>query len=122
VHVVCGEGGSVIHEATMLQESCLMIIKITGEAGCGKKVPYEPGSGESSGAGLGVGGIILIVLAVCVVVYLVAGALINWKVRGASSFTEIVPNWSLWSAIPSLVKDGALFVAHGFKKGDWISI
>ena len=89
-------------------------------------MPYDGsgavGSGSVSGGGIGAGSIILILLCVAIVVYLVAGAVFNWKVRGATFAKEMIPNNQFWFALPLLVKDGVLFITHGFKKGDYVFI
>lgn len=92
-------------------------------AGCGTEVdPGEPSESEKKGGGFGAGSVILIILIVCVVVYFAAGAVFQWKVRGASTPREFIINNEFWFALPLLVKDGVLFIAHGFKKGDYTSI
>lgn len=108
--------------------TCNSVLYMWSASGCGKEVPYEgsgaegSGSGSKKGGGIGAGGIILILLCVGVVVYLVGGAIFQWKVRGATTPKEMVPNREFWASIPSLVKDGVLFITHGFKKGDYVSI
>lgn len=122
VQVVCAEGGAVIRSTEASQDGCTMTVQVAGAAGCGTKTDYVPGSDESGGSGIGAGGIILIILAVCVVLYVAVGSVINWKLRGRSTFADVFPNWSLWSEIPGLVKDGVMFIGHGCKKGDWVSV
>jgi hypothetical protein len=124
VHVECQESvESYIHSSVISTTGggCLITITIRSPAGCGREVDYVPGSDES-GSGVGAGGIILILLCVGVVVYLVAGAGYNLKMRGATTLTEAIPQYEFWCAVPGLVKDGVLFIAHGFKRGDYASV
>ena len=61
-------------------------------------------------------------LAVLVVLYFGLGAVYQWKFKEAQTFPDFIIHREFWFAIPGLVKDGALFIAHGFKKGDYTSI
>lgn len=125
VHVVCREGvEEYVQEVVTSSDGCSVTMIIKGPAGCGKEVPFVPGSDDDDGGGggIGAGGIILILLIVAAAVYVVGGGVYNYKVREARSFTTIVPNWSFWSSLPLLVKDGVLFIGHGFKKGDYTSL
>lgn len=70
--------------------------------------PIKP----TSSNGLSTGSILLIILLVIVVVYLIGGILINWKFRHLHG-VEIIPNYSFWSELPGLTKDGIIF---SFKK------
>jgi hypothetical protein len=123
IHVVChSEGSPQVTSGTVSMDDCTGFFTIKAAAGCGKKVKYEPTSSEDVGGGIGAGGIILILLCVGVVVYLVAGGLFNWKMRGATTVVEAIPQYEFWRSVPGLVKDGVLFIAHGFKKGDYVSV
>jgi len=71
--------------------------------GCKDGMP-PGGIGSLSG-----GSILLIICFVFLAVYLIAGALFM-KYRKGAIGSEIIPNKSFWSEIPSLVKDGVMFV------------
>ncbi|KAL8609023.1 hypothetical protein ACOMHN_065249 [Nucella lapillus] len=59
-------------------------------------------------AGLSVGSILVIVFFSLLLVYLVAGVMFMKFARKAEG-REVVPNYSIWTAIPGLIKDGVLF-------------
>lgn len=58
--------------------------------------------------GLSFGSILCIIFVVVVVVYLVAGVLINKFARGATG-AELIPNQAFWADLPSLIKEGFQF-------------
>jgi len=104
--------------------SCDATLYMWAAAGCGKEVPYvdPPDDDSSADAGETVAIVILVILLVSVVVYFAAGAVYNWKVNGASEVSEFIIHKDFWTSLPFLVKDGVMFIAHGFKKGDYVSI
>ena len=57
-----------------------------------------------------------------VALYFAVGMVVNWKVRGATSVVEMIPNRTFWMALPGMVVDGCKFIAHGCKKGDYVSV
>lgn len=69
-------------------------------------------NGKPHKGGLSGGSIFLIVFFVAAVVYLVAGFIVNWKVRGASPGTDAIPNVELWRQVPGLVVDGIIFTKN----------
>lgn len=58
--------------------------------------------------GLSFGSILCIIFVVVLVVYLVAGVLINKFARGATG-AELIPNRAFWADLPSLIKEGFQF-------------
>lgn len=120
IHVVCGSGDPGITEMKWSADGCSLVLKIVASAGCGAEVEYEPGSDEASGTSAGT--VLLILVFVGAALYVCIGCVVNWKLRGATTAKEMFPNYEFWAALPSLVKDGALFVVHGFKKGDYVSV
>eukprot|EP00727_Mastigamoeba_balamuthi_P007628 m51a1_g3486 hypothetical protein (333) ;mRNA; f:785338-788313 len=107
------------YEASESSNQCAYTLKMKSPvAGCGKPAPCD-GCGSS---GMGAGGIILIILAVLVVVYLVGGCFYNYRFREIRTFPHMIPNLEFWVMIPGLVKDGACFAFHGFKKGDYVTV
>jgi hypothetical protein len=72
-------------------------------------------TGDNGGhhkGGLSGGSIFLIAFFVSAVVYLVAGFIVNWKVRGATPGVDAVPNIELWRQVPGLVVDGIVFTKN----------
>jgi len=80
--------------------------------------PYACNLNSGGGGGLSGGSILLIILLCVVVVYLVGGVLVNKFVRKQEGFVELIPNSSFWTGLPSLVKDGGLFVVHKIRGGN----
>ncbi|XP_011667137.2 uncharacterized protein LOC105439633 [Strongylocentrotus purpuratus] len=72
---------------------------------CLKDIPncYPVGGTEIT-----VGGIVCIIFALLVLVYLIGGILYQKFRRGATG-KELIPNYGFWSDFPALVKDGFMF-------------
>lgn len=110
-----------IYDATV---NCTAQLKIYSSSGCGVQDEYDktlnpdiwPGSGSSAAT------IVLIILIVAIVLFFGGGAIYQWKFKEAATFTEFIIFYDFWVDLPGLVKDGALFIAHGFKKGDYVSL
>jgi len=119
IHIVCGAGEPGVTEMTTSADGCTLTLKIVAPAGCGVEVPYVKPAG---GSGASAGTVILILILVGAVLYVGVGCVVNWKFRGATTPREIFPNTEFWLALPALVKDGVLFIAHGFKKGDYVTV
>lgn len=83
-------------------------IEFSHAAGCpiGNDVP-QPGTRK----GLSVGSILLIIIFVTFFVYLIAGIVINATIRQQTG-KDIIPNREFWADLPSLIKDGFLFIVH----------
>ncbi|VEN36422.1 unnamed protein product [Callosobruchus maculatus] len=64
--------------------------------------------------GLSGGSIFLILLLVFLTIYLVGGGLVLYFIRGARG-VEVIPNVEFWRNLPSLVKDGLIFLLAGCK-------
>jgi len=119
IHVLCRQDAAegVIKTVTDdPNDPCTITIVIYSKAGCGKEVSLPGSAGET------VAIVILVLLIVGVVAYFVAGMIYNWKVKGAQSVSEMIPHRGFWCALPGLVKDGCKFIAHGCKKGDYVSV
>ena len=54
--------------------------------------------------------------------YFGLGAVYQWKFNQAQTPVEFIIHREFWFAIPGLVKDGVMFIIHGFKKGDYTSV
>ena len=57
-----------------------------------------------------------------VALYFAVGMVVNWKVRGATTVQEMIPNRTFGISLPSMVVDGCKFIMHGCKKGDYVSV
>jgi len=105
---------------------CWYKITVSSKYACGKQVDsMSPASSDDSGAkGSGeiVSIVILVLLGVGVVAYFGLGVWYQKKYKDASTIREHIIHNEFWCSIPGLVKDGVLFIAHGFKKGDYVSL
>ena len=81
-------------------------MSLTGDSCCPNAGPAPGPTG--GGGGLSVGSILLIVALVVVVVYLVGGVIVQTGIRKAEG-RERIPNVSVWTAIPGLIRDGFRF-------------
>ncbi|XP_064613850.1 uncharacterized protein LOC135477612 isoform X2 [Liolophura sinensis] len=91
----------------------------TGKYACPKAAPPSttPKPGPEPGpGGLSVGSILCIVVFTTLIVYIVAGILIQKFVRKAAG-KEMIPQYSFWSATPGLIKDGVLFTVRRGRVG-----
>jgi len=77
--------------------------------------PSSPGnsSGDSSGrsSGLSLGSKLLITFFCILIVYIIGGILVNKYARHIEG-KEAFPNYSFWTDLPSLIKDGCKFTFH----------
>jgi len=103
---------------------CDVTLYMYSASACGKDVPYVDPSDDSSGmdGGETFAMIVLIILAVAIVVYFAAGAFYQWKVKEATEVSDFIIHKDFWCAIPSLVKDGFMFIIHGCKKPDYTPV
>ena len=79
-------------------------------------------TGSSGGSSDIVALVILLVLVCAVVLYFAGGAVYQKKVHDPQSAREYVIHNSFWCALPGMVVDGCKFIAHGCKKGDYVSV
>jgi len=102
---------------------CWFRITFASQYACGSEVSGDTSDSESGSGSKGdvVALVILIVLLVAVVLYFVVGGIYQKKVKGATG-KEIIIHNQFWCSLPSLVKDGVLFIFHGCKKGDYVSV
>jgi len=103
-------------------DPCNVELFMYSSAGCGEDVPYVEPEDSGMGGGEVFATVILIILAVAVVLYFGLGAIYMWKVKEASAPTEFVIHNEFWCALPFLIKDGVMFIVHGCKKGDYVSV
>ncbi|GFS27914.1 cation-dependent mannose-6-phosphate receptor-like isoform X2 [Elysia marginata] len=91
-------------------------MSLTGDTCC-----PQSGGGQGGSGGLSVGSVLLIVFFVVLVVYLVGGMVVQTVVRKAEG-RERIPNLSLWTAVPGLIKDGIRFTCSCGKSKGYDSI
>jgi len=104
VNFICKEG--TIGGPTQLSTptGCLSVMDFETMYGCPKKASSGLGAG-----GLSIGSILLIILLCLSVVYLGAGLWYNIQYKHERFGVDALPHKEFWSAIPGLVKDGAVF-------------
>ncbi|KAK6165703.1 hypothetical protein SNE40_022581 [Patella caerulea] len=106
VELVCDESqeGTLTATGESGPASGKYLMSLTSKYACAKKP--EPGSSSTT---LTVGSIVLIVFLVLVIVYVIVGVSVNKFARHATG-KEVVPNYTFWTALPGLIKDGVLFI------------
>ncbi|XP_052096026.1 cation-dependent mannose-6-phosphate receptor-like [Mytilus californianus] len=110
IQVVCGDGNTLefVKDSSPKppkpQPEGIYVLKLTTQHAC-----VKGGSG-----GLSTGSVILLIFFILLIIYLVGGILFMKFMRGASGI-EMVPNLELWKGLPSLIKDGFVFVSKGCK-------
>jgi len=104
---------------------CEATLYMYSSSGCGVDVPYvdpvDPDDSSTDGGEV-FATVALVIIFVGAALYFGIGAVYQWKVNQASSAKEYVIHGDFWCAIPGLVKDGAMFIFHGCKKGDYVSV
>ncbi|CAC5397391.1 M6PR [Mytilus coruscus] len=107
IQVVCGDGNTlefVKDNSPKGATEGIYVLKLTTQHACVK--------GKSGG--LSAGSTLLLIFFILLIIYLVGGILFMKFMRGASGI-EMVPNLELWKGLPSLIKDGFVFVSKGCK-------
>ncbi|GAM20517.1 hypothetical protein SAMD00019534_036920, partial [Acytostelium subglobosum LB1] len=93
--------------------SCIYQIVMTSGQACpgagGSSSSSSSGGNNGGNHGIGGGWIFIIILVCTATVYIAAGMIINFKVRGLQG-KEMFPNYGFWSDLPGLMKDGVFFV------------
>jgi len=106
---------------TIEEGECWYRMNVYSKYACGKEA--EPGDDDSgSNTGDVVALVILLVLLCSVIVYFVVGAIWQKKKNDASTAREYIIHNEFWCSLPMLIRDGFMFIIHGFKKGDYISV
>lgn len=104
------------------KNDCEVTLFMWSAAGCGTEVPYVgPPGGDGSGSSVAAI-VILVLILVGVAAYFAGGAVYQWRVKQAQTPREFLIHAEFWTALPGLVKDGVLFIAHGFKRGDYTPV
>jgi len=73
-------------------------------------VAPTPGPNNNSGGGFDMGWVFVIIVLVGSFVYVVGGTMLNHFYFGAELGLSAIPQWEFWIGVPSLMKDGAMFV------------
>jgi len=110
---------------TVDEGECWYRMTVRSTYACGHEATASDSDDDnSSGASSGdvVALVILILLFVAIIAYFAIGAFWQKKRHDASSFQEYIIHYEFWSSLPGLIKDGVLFIAHGFKRGDYVSV
>jgi len=102
----------IIQPATA--DYCKYTVRMTSKYGCGK----------SAGAGGGdTAAIVILLILICgLVLYFALGVVYQKFVKHAEAPVEYIIHHEFWCALPTLIKDGILFITHGCKKGDYVSV
>jgi len=110
VSVLCGSGDGAIIEA---HEGI-----VPPEGGCTYYLQFQ--TKYVCSGGFGVGWILIILILSAAILYLIIGAIYNWRVKKATG-KELVPNFEFWKNFPGYVKDGFLFTWYKLscKKGEY---
>jgi len=116
VHVFCkADADPGYFTEDVSSENCVYTFKLYSKAGCGVK--------KGGGGGNTFAIVVLVLLLVGFPLYFVIGFVLNKFVfKKEGEFKELLPHWVFWSSLPGLVVDGCKFIAHGFKKGDYVSV
>jgi len=117
IYIECdAKADDPIFSAVEEVKHCSYKIKVSSKYGCGKK------SGSGGGGGDTAALVILLILIFGFILYFGLGVLYQKKVKGAESGRDLIIHNEFWCALPGLVKDGVLFITHGCKKGDYVSV
>eukprot|EP00759_Apiculatamorpha_spiralis_P024078 PhF_6_TR27805/c1_g2_i7/m.40523/K10089/M6PR; cation-dependent mannose-6-phosphate receptor len=131
VAIACDQGGAnnvvtcpsqynvKTQQANQYQYTISLKSKCACPNGCSGSGPGPaPGPGGNSGSepsgGLTGGGVFLIIFFVSATVYIGAGTVYNYKVKGMTG-AEAFPNLEFWKGLPGLCKDGCLFFVEKVK-------
>jgi len=115
INVLCGDDEAVT-DVSLSKDGCSIVITIKSQAGCGTPETYPGGAGDTFAI------VLLILIIVGVILYIGIGMIVNWKVKGATTVREMIPQNEFWCALPGMIVDGCKFIAHGCKKGDYVSV
>jgi len=113
IHVVCGKD-EAFTSLSVMSDGCSIVATIKSAAGCPEILPYTDG-GEVFAI------VVLVLLLVGVIAYIAIGMFLN-KRKGAQTVPEMIPHREFWLSLPLMIRDGVMFIAHGFKKGDYVSV
>lgn len=115
IYLKCDENVESPIFSQVEEGDCAYTMHVTTKYACGK-------AGGASGAGDTAALVILIILICVVVIYFGGGVIYQKKFKDAQSARELVIHNAFWCALPGMVVDGCKFIAHGCKKGDYVSV
>jgi len=115
IHILCGKDEAVT-DLKIENDGCSITATIKSQAGCGKLVSSGPDGGETFAI------VVLVLLLVGVIAYIGISMFVNWKFKGAQTIPEMLPHKEFWMSLPLLIRDGVMFIVHGCKKGDYVSV
>ncbi|XP_062517613.1 cation-dependent mannose-6-phosphate receptor-like [Corticium candelabrum] len=111
VHLVCNKNLSLsesaleyVNQKQVSATTTTYNFVLTSRCCCPNLCQHAPSSSR-----LSVGSILLIVFFSLIFVYIIGGLLYLKFVRGASGI-ELIPNYSFWRLLPSLIKEGVIFL------------
>jgi len=105
---------------SVLVGECWYKVFFASKFACGVLVSENKESTSTAGETAAI--IVLVLLLVTAVLYFGLGAVYQKKTKDPGTLREYIIHNEFWCAIPGLIKDGVLFIAHGFRKGDYISV
>jgi len=110
ITLTCSPGGPLV-PATLPKVTaggnCQYLVTMASSAACATK-PAPPGGGGGGPHKISGGTIFLIILLVTTFLYIVLGCFYKTKYKGTTG-RESCPNFTFWSTLPGLVKDGFVF-------------
>ena len=115
IYLKCDENVESPIFSQVEEGDCAYTMHVTTKYACGK-------AGGAGGAGDTAALVILIILICVVVIYFGGGVIYQKKFKDAQSARELVIHNAFWCALPGMVVDGCKFIAHGCKKGDYVSV
>jgi len=111
IYLDCDESADEPLVMPVEEDSCAYSVHISTKYACG----YQ---GSSDTAAL----VILLILIFGFLLYFVLGAVYQKVAKGASTPREFIIHNEFWCALPGMIKDGVLFIVHGCKKGDYVTV
>jgi len=123
VIVLCDPDQKALIAVTQ-EEDCYVEISVSSKAGCGFLPTSSQLNSDSAETDAGeiAALVILILMIVCLVLYFALGAVYQKKTQDPGTLREYIIHNEFWCSLPSLVVDGCKFIAHGCKKGDYLSV
>jgi len=117
ITLTCAQGGPVFPATPPTVDStstgCQYTFTMASSAACPSSGPTSPppGPGAPGSKSISGGTIFLIILLVSTFLYIVLGCFYMTKYKGTTG-RESCPNYTFWSSLPGLVKEGCMFTYH----------
>jgi len=116
INLVCDPAEDPLIDPVEEVSHCSYEITIRTKYACGEK-------GGSSSSGGDTAALVILLIIICgLVLYFIVGAVYQKKVKDAANFRELIIHNEFWCSLPGLVKDGIMFIFHGCKKGEYITV